>query len=357
MARWVKGLVYRLGKGLGLFHLAQCVTARKLRIICYHGVSINDEHVYSPHLFMQPETVRSRMEFLRRAGYAVLPLAEAVDRLYAGSLPPHAVVITYDDGFYGSFLHAMGLVRDFGLPMTFYVTTYYVTKQTPVFRLLVQYLFWKTDRRELNVEGLPGMDGETVLIQGTDRGEELKWGLIRHAEEQLDEPGRVALSRELGARLGVDYETLCQDRRLSLMNVEEVARMKAAGVDIQLHTHRHRMPSDAAQMSQEIRDNRAVLEPVVGHPCDHLCYPSGAFTAEQWPALEADRIASATTCIIGLNDARTPRYALRRFLDAENVTPIEFEAELSGFAELLRRARATFREEPPPTSSPMAYGH
>ncbi len=112
------------------------------------------------------------------------------------------------------------------------------------------------------------------------------------------------------------------------------------------------------QVRREIDDNRAVLEPIVGRPCDHLCYPSGVYTPDQWPWLEACAIASATTCELGLNDRCTPRFGLRRFLDSETVSEIEFEAEISGFAELIRRARSVLLPGRRSVSSaPGNYGH
>ena len=139
------------------------------------------------------------------------------------------------------------------------------------------------------------------------------------------------------------------------MTPDEIRSLADLGMDIQLHTHRHQFPPVEELARRELEDNRAVLEPILGRSCHHLCYPSGVFTPEQWPWLEACEIASATTCLPGLNRIDTPRYGLRRFLDAETVTAIEFEAELAGLAELLRRARSIVRPRPPaPTKN---YGH
>ena len=77
MLRELKCLFYRVSKRLGLFALARRLTAGQLRILCYHGLSIDDEHIYSPGLFMRPEMVRSRLEILVRDGYPVLPLDQA----------------------------------------------------------------------------------------------------------------------------------------------------------------------------------------------------------------------------------------------------------------------------------------
>jgi hypothetical protein len=48
---------------------------------------------------------------------------------------------------------------------------------------------------------------------------------------------------------------------------------------------------------------------------------------------------SATTTDIGLVAADSPPYALPRILDGQDITDLEFEAELCGFMQLLRRLR------------------
>jgi len=320
-------------------------------------LSIEDEHLYSPSLFMRPETIRSRLETLVRGRYPVLPLGEAIEALRRGTLPPCATVITYDDGFYGNFTGGAALFREFPLPTTFYVTTYYVVRQNPIFRHAVQYLFWKTDRKELRLDGLPGLPGGLLDLRAPAEVETPMWQLIRHGETSLDEPGRVSLCSELACRLGVDYDALARSRKLSLMTLEEIRALAELGVDIQLHTHRHQFPPDEAEVRRELADNRAVLEPLLGRKCNHLCYPSGVFQPEQWPWLEDEGVLSAVTCEVGTNDGSTPRYGLRRFLDSESVLPIEFEAELAGFSEVLRRLRSRLRKKSVPSANPNARGH
>jgi peptidoglycan/xylan/chitin deacetylase (PgdA/CDA1 family) len=353
----LKVAVYHVFRLLGFFALARQLTAGHLRILCYHGLSLADEHLYSPGLFMRCETFRSRLETLRRRGYPVLPLEEALHRLRTGSLPPNATVITLDDGFYGNYVHGTDLARDFQMPMTLYVTTYYVVKQNPIFRHAVQYLFWKTGVRQLELEGLPGVDGGTLDLSDAERTRAIQWAIIEHAEARLSEPERVAVCQLLSQRLEVSYDELVASRRLSLMTPGEVRQLAALGTDIQLHTHRHHLPVDADLLRREVEDNRRVLEPAIGRACVHLCYPSGVFTPEQWPTLEQLGVMSATTCENGLNDASTPQYALKRFLDGENVRPIEFEAEICGFAEAVRSVRRLFRpDERQPGSNVSAHG-
>src|ERR1051326_4760574 len=105
----------------------------RLLILAYHGISLQDEHLWDPELSMEPGFLRRRFELLRESGCQVLPLAEALDRLAAKSLPPRSVVLTFDDGLYDFRARALPLLQEFGFPATVYFATYYVQFQKPVF--------------------------------------------------------------------------------------------------------------------------------------------------------------------------------------------------------------------------------
>src|SRR5581483_4022353 len=83
----------------------------RLLILCYHGVALDDEDCWSPGLYIAPALLRRRMELLRGAGCAVLPLDQALTRLHAGTLPPGAVSLTFDDGAYDFHAAAWPILR------------------------------------------------------------------------------------------------------------------------------------------------------------------------------------------------------------------------------------------------------
>jgi len=361
----MKRALLHLAKWLGLFRLARRWTRGKLRILGYHGFAVADECEFRPGLFIRPANFRRRLEYLERTRTPVLPLGEAVERLAKGDLPACATVITVDDGFWHSLDQACRPLRKHGFPATVYMTTYYSQCPNPVFRLAVQYMFWKTSRAVVDFEGfveikrpsppapLPqagegscemqplmqageGSCEMQPLVQAGEGRDGAMWEIIEYGEKHCDEPGRVRLCEQLAERLGVDYGEIARTRILSLMTADEIRQADDDGIDFQLHTHRHRFPEDPAEAQREIDDNRAFLEKIVASPREHFCYPSGVWSERHWPCLEAAGIRTAVTCDPGLNDAGTPRFALRRFLDSEDVSQIEFEAEISGFHELLR---------------------
>src|ERR1044072_10022404 len=60
---------------------------RRLLILAYHGVSIHDEHLWNGSMYLPREVFRARLETMAKSGCTVLPLNEAVSRLYAHDLP------------------------------------------------------------------------------------------------------------------------------------------------------------------------------------------------------------------------------------------------------------------------------
>lgn len=336
MSRVLRRAFYQCAKGVGFFSLAKRLSAKKLRILCYHGVSVGDESQFMPVVFMDAATFRSRMELLLRMKVSVLPLGDALEMMENDRLPECPVVITFDDGFYGNYLHTHKIFAEFNLTATFYLTTYYVDYSHPIFRLAVRYMFWKAD----NSIDLSSLSQELQQRMGEDL-KDWMWRIIHYGETACDENGRVVLSRQIADATGFDYDHLTRDRFLSLMQPDEVREMEAVGVDFQLHTHRHRLPVEPDEIRREIEENRYRIETMVHHSVDHLCYPSGIWTKEHWPALKAAGVRSAVTCDCGLNGPETPKYGLLRFLDSEEFSSIEFEAEVSGFTEILRRGRST----------------
>lgn len=348
--RLLKLSVLFLAKSLGGFWLAQRLTARQLRILCYHGIWIGDRPRMGDKLFMEPETFRQRLLLLKKGGYRVVALSQAVEELANGRLPPKTVVITIDDGWATTRSHMVPALREVGFPSTLYLTSYYVEKATPVLNILVQFLWTRATK-----SGLSPMDALRAVIaeaQADGHGAEID---IEAMDSMALEDGKAVFAglleslptvsqrleqvQRLAELLDVDIRAAVRGRWFDLMTPEELREAQRAGMEIQLHTHRHRFrTASPAESHQEIAENRTLIAGLLGVPetsLVHFCYPSGGYNAGQWPVLAALGIRTATTIEEGLNTSRTSRYGLRRFLDGENVTPLEFESYLSGFSELV----------------------
>lgn len=308
----------------------------RLAILCYHGVALEDEHEWDPNFYMDAACLEGRFQMLMEGGYNVLPLGEAVRRLYEGALPPRSVAITFDDGSYDFCVKALPLLKKYGLPATVYLTTYYCYYQYPVFPIFCGYLLWKARDtfRGRELLGLPLPTGVDLHIKaGRER---VVRQIAAHAEEQgLSREERERLVEELARQLALDYTALRAKRILQLMRPEEVTRIARGGVDIQLHTHRHRTPLDRDYFIREIAENRRCIQEMTGAEAVHFCYPGGDFQEAFVPWLREQGVATATTCKSGLASPHSHPLLLPRLVDHCGLAPIEFESALVGISAAL----------------------
>jgi peptidoglycan/xylan/chitin deacetylase (PgdA/CDA1 family) len=311
----------------------------RLLILGYHGVSIDDEHRWDPELFMSPATLRARFEAIRRGGYTVLPLGVAVERLYADDLPPRAVALTFDDGLYDFARNVVPLLSEFQYPAAVYVSTYYAKRGGPVFDPMVRYLLWKSRRHSLDAAGLTD-GGDSLDVSTPEARRAAGNAIVRFAAmRDLDADAKDAILRTIAERGEVRYHSILEQRILHLMTPDEIRSLPTSLVDVQLHTHRHRVPLEREKFVSEVAENRAQLRSmgINGPERTHFCYPSGVTHPRFLPWLEALGVTSATTCVTGLASRTSHRLLLPRLVDTSALTPLEFEGWLTGVSAFLPR--------------------
>jgi peptidoglycan/xylan/chitin deacetylase (PgdA/CDA1 family) len=334
MLKQAKNGVLRLAERTGASRLLSGSAWRRHRllILCYHGVSMDDEHEWGG-LYISPETLRRRMELVARVGCNVLPLSEAVERLQNGTLPDRAVVITFDDGFHDFFSVAGPIVESFGYPVTLYLTTYYVEFNRPVFDPMCSYLLWK-GRHKQNLEWQEVFPTPVAL---DNAGRERATATIKQfaISRKLSGPEKDGLLARLAERLDIDYQELCRKRVMHLITPEEARELADRGVDLEYHTHRHRVYRSRERIFAELQDNRRRIATFTSNEPCHFCYTGGFYLPEYPVYLKEYGILSATTCTPGLCTARTNPLLLPRLVDTMGLSDLEFRAWLEGTADLL----------------------
>ncbi len=317
MRVWLKQGIWGTMRATGAFAASTALRRRhSLVILCYHGISLRDEHEWGGGLYLPPTAFRERLQFLRDWGANVLPLAEGIRRLQEDTLPPRSVVITFDDGFVDFHRHALPALQEFSFPATLYLTTWYSQYRLPVFNLMVNYLRWKSG------------DPEYMSRQAREKA---SLEMERQAKQDgLDPHQRDDLARALAVKAGIDYDDLLRNRMFQIMSPEEARECYQAGTDLQLHTHRHRTPVDRELFLREIQDNSAAIEAITGTRPLHFCYPSGVTDSAFLPWLREAGVQSATTCVHGLARRGSDPLLLPRYLDGTGTSELDFEAWLSG---------------------------
>jgi peptidoglycan/xylan/chitin deacetylase (PgdA/CDA1 family) len=326
---------------LGAFKLAQFLTRKRLRILGYHGIAVEDQHVFSPFLFMQESTFAKRLAILRKRRMRVVSLDDAVKNLQGTTKGLVQAVITIDDGWWSTLEFAAPLLKRFGYPATLYLATRHAVEGGPVAPVVLGYMFWKRKETQLVLTGVdPAIDGTYEITDRVDAAQ----ALLERKISQLDGDGQALMLARVAQNLGLDVASLTADKRFRMIGMSDIRTLEQMGVDTQLHTHDHAMPEDLAGFREQLEQNRDWINRYRhGDPPRHFCYPSGRYRPEHAQWLAQLGILSAATCDSGMNSRGDNPYLLRRFLDSDNISDIEFEAHISGVFEMARLLRYSVR--------------
>ena len=224
---------------------------------------------------------------------------------------------------------------------TVYVYTEAVDAQVGLAKILIPSLVHLSDVKSLRfTKPLTSVSGEFGLGSSGDK-QQAASEFVDLLETLSPDQARD-LCRQVADGLGFDYDEIAQSRQFGFMTYDEIADANKRGIDIPLHTHTHHLdPESPETISEEIKINCAKLAPHVDSSLDHFCYPSGVNSSAMHSYLEENGAKSATLIDTGLVSLKSHRFELKRILDGENIDLLEFEAEMSGFLEILRSVKRT----------------
>ena len=345
--------VLRAAKAAGLFGVARTRSARALRILCYHGLWHGDPAFRGDSLFMLPATFHRRVELIRALGYPVVSLEAAIAALQGlgPALPPAALVITLDDGWASTASEMLPAFEALGMPVTLYCDTAQLISGQPSAHLMALYM-----------DKVAAIQPASTRLRDIDLATA---STARRVATDLSRPvgERAEAATALGEALGLNTAASPMGTTFDYVTPDALAAAHSRGLDVQLHTHNHSLGDmSPAAIESEVRQNRQALSQILNRPPEsfkQFCYPRGLTSPEAPQILAALGVESSTTCVPGLAWPGSPMHMLPRLLDGENLSEIEFEAELSGFGDWLRAGknaarRLTGRHQGPKSSNVLA---
>ena len=324
----LKNVILKVLKKMGLFRLFKFLNSSKIPVLCYHGVSINDEHLFMPGNFIQFEVFKKRIEAIESLGYKIISLDQALEMHKSKQIEKNSVVLTIDDAFIPIFDELIPFLVKKQIPITCYVTSYKSLHQVPIFRLVCQYFFWKTKRDTFNLEHEKLGSKKWSIAQDM-------WKFISEVEEKFTREERELLLAEISKELEVQYTNDIR-KTFSIASHDLLDKFKSK-IDIQLHTHYHNMELPLQRLEEDMLLNREYLKDLNEKKQIHFCYPSGVWNSKHFDLLEKNGVVTATTCDSGLMGIDTHLYKIPRIIDSNKMSQIVFESELCGFNSFLRK--------------------
>lgn len=289
---------------------------RDLRILAYHRVlSGFDPDAFEFDLDLvsaSAEGFREQMVLLRRR-FQPMRLGDVVAAITSGeSLPANAVVVTFDDGYDDNYRVAYPILRELGVPATFFVSTGHIDSGLPYDYDWLVHMLLATAQPRITIPEL-AMD---MPAPPTRSGRRSLVGYTLRRLKMLDSPAQTALI----ARLADDWRMPREQSHPDCqpMGWQQVREMHASGFEIGSHGVHHRMLSTLPQadLEYELRESKAVLERELGAPVSLVAYPVGGYSAFDDRVIDATAAAgyqAGCSYISGTNPlAGLQRYALRR---------------------------------------------
>ncbi len=245
--------------------------------------------------------------------FEVLSLSEAINKCQNGHIDHPIAVITFDDGYQNNFDIAFPILKEFGMPATIFLNTYYVDTDEMIWFCRLNKAL--TDTHKVSLK----WDGQVYDISDCLKKEKVSAVL----QAKLKEYPQSLLRKKLDillAELEVSSNgAIPKDSPFRMLDSNSIKLMSESGlIRFGAHTHSHAILSllpKRAQLDQIINSVKTV-EKLTGRSCETFSYPNGRakdFNSDTISLLKDCGIRYAVTTIPGGNSRETPCFELRRY--------------------------------------------
>lgn len=240
--------------------------------------------------------------------FNVLSLADAAQKLAAGTLPSSAAVITFDDGYADNFTEAREILHKHGTPATFFIATSFLDggrmwndDVIEAVRIAPDGVF-DLKRFGLGTYALSDIDSRVQCYEQILG--KLKYLPHRHRQDS---------ARQLATDCG-----LSESSNL-MMTTDQLIKLHKSGMEIGAHTDTHPILSSLPnhEAENEILKGKSRLETILQHKIEVFAYPNGApgrdYGTQHVAMVKEAGFVAAVSTEIGVARMATDPWQLPRF--------------------------------------------
>lgn len=268
----LRRFVLRAGFRVGLLPLVQRVWGTgALTVLAYHRITTISTtfDTFAPNVSATPSGFGAQMAFVARH-FTVVSVADVQNWLLEKRpLPPHPLLITFDDGYRDNFDHAFPVLQQHRFPAVIFLATNYIGTGIPFFWDLAAYCFFHTKK---TTAVLPVLGTQQWADAKEKTAVMYNW---LNCLKQLPNDEKETAVAQLPTLLGVN---IADDAFANLCITWDQARiMSADGIAFGAHTQNHpiltRIPLEKAKA--EIMQSKAHIVAQTGQPATSIAYPNG----------------------------------------------------------------------------------
>lgn len=293
--------------------------AGRLSILIYHRVFPEADPLYPDEV--DRDTFDWQMSLLSRC-FNVLSLADAVKRLQDGTLPPHSVCVTFDDGYLDNHDVALPVLRKWNIPATFFVASGYLNGSC----MWNDIIFETVRQANGQVLDLTSIGLGAYSIGSFSERRSAALALVSQLKYLEQNRRSETINRLVEAGGAVAPSNL-------MMQPRHVQAMSREGMDIGAHTHSHPILSRVSRETAraEIERGRDELQAMIGQRITLFAYPNGFpgsdYTSEHVQLVRDLGFSAAVSTAWGCALRKSDPYELPRFTPWD-MTPARFSARL-----------------------------
>lgn len=285
-------------RATGLHRLVGAATRGQGAVLMFHHVRPWRPATpgFAPNRLLEitPEFLDEALVLVRRLGFDIVTLEEALTRLAAGGGRPF-VALTFDDGYRDNVVFALPVLERHDAPFTVYIATGFADRSAGMWWLALEEALRCARSVEIADEGLSLSLPTQTPGEKTKAFERIYWALRGGSEERL-----LEIVGALAAQQGVDGRALVEALCMDWPEIASVARHPLATIGA--HSVSHKMlakwPAEVAREEMQLSKQR--IEEKIGVPVRHFAYPVG-------DSASAGRREFALAAEIGFASAVTTR--------------------------------------------------
>lgn len=263
---------------LGLYHRLR--NADSLTVVMFHRTLRPDDPRWAscdPDYTLGEDLFVSSLDFFRRH-YRVVSLQDVLRARREGAgLPPRALLISFDDGWLDNVDYALPALRSAGLPAVMFVAADAVGARQPFYQERI-VAAWRHGKLSLEALAASVAEYSGETLDSVRAGIGGLRSMIAQLESMPSTSRRAVLERHADA---------LNDDLQHMIDVDDLARLRAGGVELGLHGKSHVAMTRADNLANELGGARAAMaamlspqspgEGLASDACATMSFPHGAF--------------------------------------------------------------------------------
>lgn len=316
----------------GIIRFGHSLNKSSLTVLNYHRIDNPDRSdfdTFKPNVSARPEDFDCQMEYVSR-WFNVVSTRHVVEWLHGEKkLPPHAALITFDDGYLDNYSNAYPILRKYNFPAIIFLTTNHIESDLSFYWDLIAYCFYHTTRSQIQFP-----DGTLRKWKNRAEGEKVSEELITflkalNEDEKRDWVAHLPDILEVAIPAGV-FRNL-------MVSWNQVREMHQNGIEFGGHTMNHPILTRVSleRAKEEIIESKIRVDKEIGTKTLAFAYTNGMVNDFNTTIQNLTKEAGCDVAFTLLNgpsrlaEVKHEPFAIRRIFISHKHTLPQFAALLS----------------------------